>query len=190
MPDDNPFVGQGHALPEIFTFGHRNPQGLVVDRSTGTMWSVEQGPYGGDELNLLKAGRNYGWPLVTHGIDYDGSVISPLKSAPGLADPKYVWVPSVAPASLAYFPGGDMPDDWRSILLTGALAGECLIKLTLERGAVAREERFLHHGVGRIRDVAVSPEEQIYLLTDGADAALYRVEPLTDAAASRGMPPQ
>lgn len=187
VPEDNPFAGQSNVLPEIFTFGHRNPQGFVVDRSNGAMWTIEQGPYGGDELNLLEAGRNYGWPIVTHGIDYDGSIISPFKSAPGLVDPKYVWVPSIAPASLSYFRDGGMPDDWRGALLIGTLAGESLVKLTLENGTVTREERFLHHGIGRIRDVAVSPDDQIYLLTDSTDATLYRLEPLTDASASRGM---
>lgn len=185
IPNDNPFVGKADARPEIYSFGHRNPQGLVFAPADGRRWSVEQGPKGGDELNLVKRGANYGWPIVTYGINYDGTIISNLTSAPGLEDPVHFWVPSVAPASLVVYNGTVMPPDWSGSLLIGTLVGECLIRLQMREGAVVKEERYLHHSIGRIRDVAVGPGGYIYLLTDGSEATLYRVEPLPDEIANR-----
>jgi len=186
IPDDNPFVGRDDALPEIYSYGHRNPQGLMVSRSDGKLWSVEHGPYGGDELNVIEKGANYGWPLVTFGIEYDGSIISERTSAPGLADPVHKWVPSIAPSSLASYEGDIMPSEWTGNFLVGALAGEQLARLVLENGLVTSEQRLLHHVIGRIRNVSVGPDGYIYLLTDGHEAGLYRLEPLSeDVAAGR-----
>lgn len=183
IPNDNPFVGRSDALPEIYSYGHRNPQGLIGNVGDGQLWSIEQGPKGGDELNLITAGGNYGWPLVTYGANYDGTIISDQTSAPGLIDPTYFWVPSVAAASLVSYYGNVMPDDWRGDFLVGSLAGECLIRLRIDSGRVVKEERYLHHTIGRIRDVAVGPDGYIYLLQDNSEAALYRIEPLTDQVA-------
>ena len=185
IPDDNPFVGHADALPEIYSYGHRNPQGLIANLGDGQIWSVEQGPKGGDELNLITRGSNYGWPLVTFGVNYDGTIISDRTSAPGLADPIYHWTPSLATGSLAVYTGGMMPEDWRGNLLVGTLAGEALVRLVINEGKVVQEQRFLHHTIGRIRDVATGPDGFIYLLTDGTEASIYRLEPLFDTVANR-----
>lgn len=189
IPDDNPFVGRSDVLPEIYSYGHRNPQGLIGNVGDGQLWSIEQGPKGGDELNLIAGGSNYGWPLVTYGVNYDDTVISDKTSAPGMVDPIYFWVPSPATGSLVSYYGNVMPEDWRGDFLVGALAGECLIRLRMDSGRVVKEERYLHHKIGRIRDVAVAPNGYIYLLTDNTEATLYRIEPLTDQVA-RAKPPQ
>lgn len=185
IPDDNPFVGRPDARPEIYSYGHRNPQGLIYDEVEARMWSVEQGPHGGDELNLIKKGANYGWPLATYGINYDNTIISDKTSLPGMEDPIHYWVPSVATASLVRYSGTVMPPDWNGSFLIGTLVGECLIRLQMRNGAVVKEERYLHHSIGRIRDVAVGPGGYIYLLTDGTEASLYRIEPLPDEIANR-----
>lgn len=184
IPEDNPFVGRNDALPEIYSYGHRNPQGLVV--RDGKLWEVEHGPYGGDELNIIEAGANYGWPLVTFGIDYNGEIISDRTSAPGLVDPVYKWVPSVAPSSLAAYRGDVMPENWHDGFVIGTLSGERLVHLTITDGAVVREEQFLQKKLGRIRNVTVGPDGYIYLLTDGSEAAIYRLDPITDEVAARG----
>lgn len=188
IPDDNPFIGRSDALPEIYSYGHRNPQGLVTSRNDGKLWSVEHGPYGGDELNLIEAGANYGWPLVTYGIDYDGSIISDKTTAPGINEPIYKWVPSVAPSSLASYAGDVMPENWRGNFLLGTLSGERFIRLTVTDGNVTSEEQMLHETIGRIRNVIVGPDGYVYLLTDGHSAALYRLEPLTDEMAGATEP--
>lgn len=189
IPDDNPFVGRADALPEIYTYGHRNAQGLVLSQSDGRFWSVEHGPYGGDELNLIEKGGNYGWPLVSYGIEYDGSKISDEPSAPGLVDPVYKWIPDIAPSSLAYYDGDVMPENWKHSLLIGTLAGERLIRLSMEDGGVRAEEQTLHHKIGRIRNVAVGPDGYVYLLGDGRSAQLYRLEPSVGEIAERDAEP-
>lgn len=183
IPEDNPFVGRADALPEIYSYGHRNPQGLIGNVGDGQLWAIEQGPKGGDELNLVKPGGNYGWPLVTYGTNYDDTIISDKTSAPGLIDPVHYWVPSVAAASLVSYYGNVMPDDWRGDFLVGSLAGECLIRLRIDSGRVVKEERYLHHTMGRIRDVAVGADGYIYLLQDNSEAAIFRLEPTTDLLA-------
>jgi glucose/arabinose dehydrogenase len=183
IPEDNPFVGRNDALPEIYSYGHRNPQGIIGDAGDGKIWSVEQGPKGGDELNVITPGGNYGWPLVTFGTNYDDTIISNQTSAPGLIDSIHHWVPSVATASLVVYSGNVMPEDWRGNFLIGTLVGQCLVRLDVTNGVVTRERRYFHDKIGRIRDVAVSPDGYIYLLTDGAEASLYRVEPTEDLLA-------
>jgi glucose/arabinose dehydrogenase len=183
IPKDNPFVGRNDVLPEIYSYGHRNPQGLIVNPGDGQLWSVEQGPKGGDELNVISSGGNYGWPLVTYGTNYDDTIISFQTSAPGKIDSVHHWVPSVATASLVAYSGSVMPDDWRGNFLVGTLAGQCLVRLEVSNGVVTRERRYLHDTIGRIRDVAVSPDGYIYLLSDGTEASLYRLEPTEDLMA-------
>lgn len=189
IPKDNPFVGRPDIRPEIYSFGHRNPQGLINNAGDGRMWAIEQGPKGGDELNIITPGANYGWPIVTFGVNYDDTIISTMSSAPGLVDPVYYWVPSVATASLATYWGDVMPEDWRGNLLIGTLAGQSLIRLEMKDGVVVNEKRYLHDKIGRIRDVAVSQGGSIYLLTDGSEATLYRLEPTSDEIARAKITP-
>lgn len=183
IPEDNPFVGRHDVLPEIYSYGHRNPQGIIGNAGDGQLWSIEQGPKGGDELNLITSGGNYGWPIVTFGTNYDDTIISNLTSAPGLIDSVHHWVPSVATASLVAYTGNVMPQDWQGNFLVGTLVGQCLIRLEVTNGVVTRERRYLHNTIGRIRDVAISPDGFIYLLTDGTEASLYRLEPTEDLIA-------
>jgi glucose/arabinose dehydrogenase len=183
IPEDNPFVGRNDVLPEIYSYGHRNPQGIIGNAGDGNIWSIEQGPKGGDELNLITSGGNYGWPLVTFGTNYDDTIISNLTSAPGMIDSVHHWVPSVATASLVAYSGNVMPEDWQGNFLIGTLVGQCLVRLEVTNGVVTRERRYLHNKIGRIRDVAVSPDGYIYLLTDSSEASLYRLEPTEDLIA-------
>jgi aldose sugar dehydrogenase len=183
IPEDNPFVGRNDVLPEIYSYGHRNPQGIIGNAGDGKIWSIEQGPKGGDELNLITSGGNYGWPLVTFGTNYDDTIISNLTSAPGMIDSVHHWVPSVATASLVAYSGNVMPEDWQGNFLIGTLVGQCLVRLEVTNGVVTRERRYLHDKIGRIRDVAVSPDGYIYLLTDSSEASLYRLEPTEDLIA-------
>lgn len=176
VPSDNPFVGRAGARPEIFTYGHRNPQGLAMNPDTGRMWLVEHGPRGGDELNLLTAGANYGWPLVTHGIDYSGAKISDHKSLPGLQDPVRVWVPSISPSGLCFYTGQRFPG-WRGSAFTGALSNEALFRIELDGERYRGEERLLAGRLPYIRDVRQGPDGLLYVVTHVNDGGLYRVEP-------------
>jgi aldose sugar dehydrogenase len=177
VPADNPFVGRAGYRPEIYSYGHRNAQGLAVDPRDGTIWSTEHGPRGGDELNIVKRGLNYGWPTVTHGTTYSGAQpIGEGTSKPGMEDPVHVWVPtSPAPSGLALYDGAAFPS-WRGSLLAGMLREGGIFRLELANGRVAREER-LAVGQGRIRDVRVGPDGFIYFLTDARDGAFGRIVP-------------
>lgn len=181
VPPDNPFVGRGPiggvtVRPEIFTYGHRNPQGLTVHPATGRLWLVEHGPRGGDELNLLKPGANYGWPLATHGIDYNGAIISPNKSLPGMEDPVRVWVPSISPSGLSFYTGDRFPG-WKGSLFTGALSNDALFRIELDGERYVAEERLIVDLLPSIRDVRQGPDGLIYLLTRSNSGGLYRLEP-------------
>ncbi len=175
---DNPFVNTPKALPEIWTYGHRNAQGLARDAVTGEIWLHEHGPRGGDEVNLLAAGANYGWPLTTHGIDYDGSIISEHAFAPGIQRSSFIWVPSIAPSGLAVYRGDAFPD-WNGKLLVGALAAKTISRLRKGKDSdlLIEEERILGGLKKRIRDVRVGPDGLIYVLTDSADGELLRLRP-------------
>ncbi len=176
VPPDNPFVGRAGARPEIFTWGHRNPQGLAMNPQTGRMWLVEHGPRGGDELNLLTAGANYGWPLATHGIDYSGAVISPNKSLPGMEDPVRIWVPSISPSGLAFYTGDRFPG-WKGSVFTGALSNNALFRIELDGDRWRGEERLIVDRLPYIRDVRQGPDGLLYLVTHSDDGGLYRLEP-------------
>ncbi len=176
VPEDNPFVGRAGARPEIFTLGHRNPQGIAVHPETGRIWVCEHGPRGGDEINLLKPGANYGWPLATHGVDYSGAVISPNKSLSGMEDPVRVWVPSISPCGLCFYTGDRFPG-WKGSMFTGALSNDALFRIELDGERYRGEERLLVERVPYIRDVRQGPDGFLYLVTQSGDSGLYRLEP-------------
>ena len=177
VPKDNPFVGRVEALPEKFTLGNRNIQGAALHPETGELWAHEHGPQGGDEVNIIRAGRNYGWPVITYGRDYViGTRIGEGTKKPGMEQPLWQWTPSIAPSGMAFYVGEAFPA-WRGSLLVGALRGEMLVRLVLEGERVVREERLLEGEVGRIRDVRVGPDGLVYLLTDSDKGRLLRLEP-------------
>jgi glucose/arabinose dehydrogenase len=175
-PADNPFAGRDDARPEIWSYGHRNPQGLTIDPETGVIWENEHGPRGGDEINRLVAGGNYGWPLTTNGIDYDGTLVSERAHAEGVTSPLLVWAPSIAPSGLAVYRGAQFPD-WNGQFLSGGLASKSLVRAQLDNdGRAIREVERLVADVGaRIRDVRIGPDGAIYVLTDEAEGRLLRL---------------
>jgi len=177
VPPDNPFVGRDGALPEIWSYGHRNPQGIALHPDTGAVWAHEHGARGGDEVNIVRGGRNYGWPVITHGIDYDGSKIGVGKAAPGMEQPLHYWVPSIAPSGMAFYRGDKFPD-WKNSLFVGALRGEVLVRLQLDGDKVVHEERLLKDRLGRIRDVRTGPDGYLYLTQDDSNGRLLRLEPV------------
>jgi glucose/arabinose dehydrogenase len=176
VPDDNPFVGQQDARPEIFSYGHRNVQGLAVQPGTGTLWAHEHGPQGGDELNILKPGANYGWPAITYGIDYSGAIISEKSEAPGMEQPVVYWVPSIAPSGMAFYDGDAFPE-WQGDLFLGALSHLHLRRLEIEGEEVVAQEELLTGLSERIRDVHAGPDGLLYVLTDSSDGKLLRLAP-------------
>jgi glucose/arabinose dehydrogenase len=180
VPADNPFVGRKNARPEIFSWGHRNPQGLALHPVTGKIWEVEHGPKGGDELNVLKAGANYGWPLATHGVNYDGSKITDHASLPGMEDPLRWWVPSISPCGLTFYTADVFPG-WKGSIFTGALSNRALFRIEVasERDVekYVGEERLLVDRLPFVRDVRQGPDGFVYLVTEADDGGLYRLEP-------------
>jgi len=178
-PEDNPFVGQAGADPRIWTYGHRNIQGLARDPASGRIWATEHGSRGGDELNLLVPGSNYGWPRVTYSIEYTYGVISRHTSLPGMVDPLVVWTPAQAPSGLLYYTGGRFPQ-WRGDLFSGALKGKEVRRIDLdEEGRVVGQESL---AIGsRVRDVRQGPDGFIYVLTDEKNGSLLRLEPAMEA---------
>lgn len=176
IPTDNPFVGVPGARKEIWAYGVRNPQGLTFDPDTGKLWEIEHGPQGGDELNIIEPGRNYGWPVITYGIGYDNKPIGIGTEAKGMEQPIYYWKPSIATSGLAIYKTGPFPQ-WKNTIWVGGLASEILDQLKMNGERVAQEHRFLEGEIGRIRDVRVGPEGFLYLTTDLEDGGLYRIEP-------------
>ncbi len=175
-PSDNPFVSRAGAKPEIFSYGHRNAQGMALRPGTNTVWTHEHGPRGGDEVNILKAGANYGWPAITYGIDYSGATISEFSEAPGMEQPVVYWVPSIAPSGMAFYDGDRFPQ-WKGDLFVGALVKRHLRRLELEGDRVVAQEVLLRDLDERIRDVRSGPDGYLYLLTDSSNGQLLRLEP-------------
>jgi glucose/arabinose dehydrogenase len=175
VPRDNPFVGRSGALPEIWSYGHRNVQAAVLD-ARGELWTVEHGARGGDELNNPQPGKNYGWPVITYGVDYSGARIGIGTSHPGMEQPVYYWDPVIAPSGATFYSGTAFPD-WRGDLLVGSLRPGALVRLRIANGRVTVEERYLDELGERIRDVREGPDGAIYLLTDSSRGRLIRVEP-------------
>lgn len=177
VPNDNPFVERAGALPEKWTLGHRNMQGAAINPQTGELWTHEHGPQGGDEVNVIRPGLNYGWPVITYGVNYGlGTKIGEGQSKPGMVQPLQVWVPSIAPSGMAFVSGSQF-SQWRGSMLVGALRGQMLVRLTLEGDKVLSEERLFQGRPGRIRDVRMGPDGLVYLLTDDPQGALLRLEP-------------
>jgi glucose/arabinose dehydrogenase len=177
VPPDNPHVGRQGVAQEIWSHGHRNVQGLVVHAATGRVFAHEHGPRGGDEVNLILPGRNYGWPAVTSGVDYSGAVISPIASRPGIEDPLTVWVPSIAPSGMALYEGRLFPA-WQGDLLVGALAGQQVRRVDLDQaGRVVGQTGIARDRFGRIRDVRQAPDGSVWLLTDSPEGQVIRLAP-------------
>ena len=178
VPADNPLVGRDDALPEIWSFGHRNQQGGALNPWTGKVWTHEHGPRGGDEVNIPAAGKNYGWPIITHGINYSGLPIPEAegKSKEGLEQPHYVWEVSPAVSGMAFYASDKVPG-WQHSLFVGAMAQRALIRLSLEGDTVVAEERLLEKQGWRIRDVKVGPDGAVYLLTDEDRGRLLKLAP-------------
>ena len=175
VPEDNPFVKLKGALPEKWTLGNRNIQGAALHPQTGKLWTHEHGPQGGDEVNLMSAGKNYGWPVVTHGANYGlGTKIGEGQTKAGMAQALKIWVPSIAPSGMAFVNSQEFPE-WSGNLLVGSLRAQTLVRLELDGDAVVGEERLLVGQIGRIRDVRVAEDGLIYLLTDAPNGALFQL---------------
>lgn len=177
IPVDNPYVDRPGASPEIYTHGNRNPQGMTKDPVTGQIYLVEHGPKGGDELNLVESGANYGWPVITYGLSYSGFKIGEGTHKAGMTQPVQYWTPSISPSGLMIYDGDAFPN-WRGSFFIGALSGRLLDRLEIRDGKVAVEERLLKDWGRRIRDVRQGPDGLIYLLTDARNGMLLRLEPV------------
>jgi glucose/arabinose dehydrogenase len=182
VPEDNPFVGQPGVRPEIWSYGHRNAQGLVIHPETGDVWATEHGPQGGDELNLIRPGNNYGWPVVGYGVNYgSGAAIHEGTHREGMEPPVHFWVPSIATSGLMLYTGDRFPE-WKGSLFVGGLNGEQIARLTLDGQEVTGEETLLQ-GRGRVRDVRQGPDGYIYVAIEdrrGAPTSVVRLEPVNE----------
>lgn len=176
IPANNPFVGKAGARPEIYSYGHRNVQGIFIDGAAGVIYTHEHGPKGGDEINVLRPGANYGWPAITYGIDYSGLPISRYQKKAGMEQPLLYWVPSIAPSGMTLYTGAAFPA-WRGDLLVGALAGAHVRRVDLRGGAVAGQETLFAELEERIRDVRQAPDGSVILLTDSPQGRVLRVVP-------------
>ncbi|MGB1714669.1 MAG: PQQ-dependent sugar dehydrogenase [Arenicellales bacterium] len=177
VPPDNPFIGHSAYQPEVYTYGNRNPQGLAQDPITGAIWMHEHGPRGGDELNRLMAGANYGWPVISYGKEYFlPKAVGEGTHKSGMEQPVHYWVPSIAPSGMAFYSGLDFPG-WQGSLFLGSLKSQELVRLELDQGQVVAEERLLSGEFGRIRDVRQGPDGALYLLTDAAEGQLLKLTP-------------
>ncbi|MAQ62681.1 MAG: hypothetical protein CMD24_03740 [Flavobacteriales bacterium] len=165
IPDDNPFVNKQGAKKAVYTYGNRNPQGLIFHPITGELWEHEHGPKGGDEINILEKGKNYGWPLITYGINYSGTSITDKREMPGMEQPLYYWVPSIAPSGMA-FSTSDIYKDWKGDLFVGSLKFKYLERLVIENKKVIKREKILDE-IGRVRNVKEGPDGYLYIGVDG-----------------------
>ena len=165
IPKDNPFVGKENAKEAVFSYGHRNPQGIVTHPKTGEIWEHEHGPKGGDEINIIKPGVNYGWPTITYGINYSGTPITDKTSMPNMAQPFYYWVPSIGPSGMAFSSSGVYPD-WTDNLFAGSLKFEYLERLVIENNKVVKREKVLDK-IGRVRNIVEGPDGYLYVGVEG-----------------------
>jgi glucose/arabinose dehydrogenase len=177
VPPDNPFVGRPDARPAIYTYGNRNMQGMTLHPRSGEIWTHEHGPQGGDEINIMRAGVNYGWPVITYGVNYgSGTQIGEGTHKEGMAQPLYTWVPSIAPSGMTFYTGEPFPH-WQGNLFVGSLKFGLLVRLEVEGTRIQHEERLLNGRYGRIRDVVQGPDGYLYVLTDERDGQLLRLTP-------------
>ncbi len=177
VPDDNPFLGNRDAQPEIFTYGNRNIQGMTLHPQTNQVWTHEHGPQGGDEINIMHAGVNYGWPVITYGRNYGfGTKIGEGTHKAGMEQPVYTWVPSIAPSGMTFY-NGDKLKGWTGDLFVGSLKFGLLVRLDVEGDTIKGEERLLKSEYGRIRDVVQGPDGYLYLLTDARNGKLLKIAP-------------
>jgi glucose/arabinose dehydrogenase len=176
VPPDNPFVGRPNVKPEIWSYGHRNAQGAALNPATGKYWIHEHGPRGGDEINLVQAGKNYGWPVIGHGVDYSGAKIHDSTQKAGMEQPVKYWTPSIAPSGMAFYTG-DLFPAWRGNLFVGALAAKMLVRVELDGEKVGKEERLLRDLGERIREVRAGPDGALWLLTDSSRGRVLRLTP-------------
>lgn len=175
IPGDNPFLNTSGALPEIWSYGHRNQQAATLHPETGQLWTVEHGARGGDEVNHPEAGRNYGWPIITYGRDYSGATIGEGQAKEGMEQPVYYWDPVIAPSGATFYTGDEYPG-WKGNLFIGSLTPGGLVRLEIRNDRVVREERYLGELRERIRDVRQGPDGLLYLLTDAGDGRVLRVK--------------
>ncbi len=176
IPRDNPFVGRADALDAIWSYGHRNLQGATLHPETGQLWTLEHGARGGDELNHPEAGKNYGWPVITYGVDYSGVKIGEGTHKEGMEQPVYYWDPVIAPSGMTFYTGSRYPG-WNGSLLIGSLSPGGLVRLELRGDRVVREERYLGDRGSRIRDVVQGPDGYVYLITDADNGEVLKVMP-------------
>ncbi|NND82260.1 MAG: PQQ-dependent sugar dehydrogenase [Gammaproteobacteria bacterium] len=176
VPADNPFADGNKGDPYVYSLGHRSPQGLVYDAESDVLYMHEHGPKGGDEVNIVQAGKNYGWPATSHGVNYTGARVSPYKELPGIEAPIKVWTPSIAPSGLALYQGDVFPQ-WRGGLFVGALKFKQVHRLSLKDGKVSNEDIMFEELGVRIRDVRTGPDGLLYILTDSKKGKLIRVKP-------------
>jgi glucose/arabinose dehydrogenase len=176
IPKDNPFVGRSDAAPEIYSLGHRNVQGAAINPATGELWTGEHGAQGGDEINIPKPGKNYGWDVIAYGKEYSGAKIGEGTAKPGLEQPIYYWDPSIAPSGMTFYTGDKFPA-WRGNLFVAALKFQMLVRLQVDGSRIVGEERLLEGMGQRLRDVVQGPDGYLYLLTDEDDGRILRIEP-------------
>jgi len=176
VPSGNPFAGRADAKPEIWSYGHRNPQSLAIHPTSGELWEIEHGPRGGDEVNLIGKGKNYGWPVIGYGIDYNGAKIHESTQKAGMEQPLKYWVPSIAPSGMTFYTGNVFAP-WRGSLFVGALAGQVLVRLEVDGDKVVKEERLLQQLGERIRDVREGPDGALWLATDSSSGRILRLTP-------------
>lgn len=176
VPKDNPFVGIDGAKTAIYSYGHRNPQGLITHPGTGEIWDHEHGPRGGDEINIIKKGANFGWPMITYGINYSGTRITEKKEMEGMEQPLHYWVPSIAPSGMAFVTSNKYTD-WKGSLLVGSLAFQYLERLVMDGTKVISREKLME-GEGRVRDVREGPDGLIYVAIEGK--GIYKLVPKND----------
>ncbi|HEX9600289.1 MAG TPA: PQQ-dependent sugar dehydrogenase, partial [Mariniflexile sp.] len=165
IPKDNPFVNSENAKPAIYSYGHRNPQGLIKNPETGDLWEHEHGPQGGDEINIIQKGKNYGWPVISYGINYDGTPFTDITEKEGMEQPLFYWIPSIAPSGLAFVTSNKYPD-WKGNILVGSLKFGYLERLVLNKEKVVKREKLLDK-IGRVRDVIQAPDGYIYVAVEG-----------------------
>ncbi|MDJ0614399.1 MAG: PQQ-dependent sugar dehydrogenase [Rhizobiaceae bacterium] len=174
IPADNPHADGKKALPEVWSIGHRNPQGATLNPRTGELWTISHGARGGDEINIPKAGKNYGWPTISYGRNYSGTKIGVGQSASGLEQPIFYWDPSIAPSGADFYEGTGIPG-WNGNLFVGALRGEALVRLTVDGNKITSEERLFEEELGRIRDVRYMPDGALWIVTNDGEGSIYRI---------------